>query len=167
MATPRLESEPPAVLPKTHLPERKPVASVAEIRLPVKPTPAPPIALVQPPPPPAVSAPIAASPSAAAPLSPPVKPPPNRRRERRTKVKYNACIRVSGWGEEVVPCEDVSRGGFCFHSKRQYSVETMIEAAVPYMPGGVSIFVPAQIANAAALQGGPFRYGAAYIRSPR
>jgi hypothetical protein len=150
------------VPPETDLFEPEPT-SAAEIRLPVEPTLVPPNAPAPPTPP--ASAPVAAAPSA---LAPPAKPAqPNRRSERRTKVKYNACIRISGWGEEVVPCEDMSRGGFCFHSKRQYSVETMIEASVPYTPGGCSIFVPAQIANATAVQGGLFRYGAAYIRSPR
>jgi hypothetical protein len=90
---------------------------------------------------------------------------PNRRRDRRTKVKCNACIRSSGSSEDVVECEDMSRGGFSFRSKREYSVEAMIEAAVPYEPG-TSIFVPAQIANVRSLQGGKlFRYGAAYISS--
>ena len=100
--------------------------------------------------------------------TPAAKPPQaNRRRDRRTKVKFNACIRTSGSGEEIVPCEDMSRGGFSFHSERQYSVETMIEAAVPYEPG-MSIFVPAQIANVSELQGARlFRYGVAYVRSPK
>ncbi|HTZ76091.1 MAG TPA: PilZ domain-containing protein [Candidatus Aquilonibacter sp.] len=101
-----------------------------------------------------------------APISAPS--PPNRRSERRTKVKFNACIRVSGRSDDVAPCEDMSRGGFSFHSSREYSVETLIEAAVPYTPGGMSIFVPAQIANVTRLQNGRlFRYGVAYIRSPK
>jgi hypothetical protein len=182
-ATPQVQSKLPAATPKTVLFEPRPVASTTEIRSPVAASPAPPPQSVSAPatvaqsaatapappipPPPPISAPVAAAPSIVAP-PPPVKPPqPNRRSERRTKVKYNACIRVSGWGEEVVPCEDMSRGGFCFQSNRQYSIETMIEAAVPYTLGGVSIFVAAQIANAATLQDGLFRYGVAYIRSPR
>lgn len=97
----------------------------------------------------------------------PAPPQANRRAERRTKVKYRACIRASGSSEEVVPCEDMSRGGFSFHSSREYSIEAMIEAAVPYTPG-TSIFVPAQIANVRQLQNGRlFRYGVAYIRSAR
>jgi hypothetical protein len=40
-------------------------------------------------------------------------------------------------------------------------------AAVPYEPG-MSIFVPAQIANVSELQGATlFRYGVAYVRSPK
>jgi hypothetical protein len=106
-------------------------------------------------------------PLAAAP-APAISPQPNRRSDRRTKVRFSACIRASGCADEVAPCEDMSRGGFSFHSKRQYSVETMIEAAVPYTPGSLSIFVPAQIANVCELQSGKlFRYGVAYIRAPK
>lgn len=93
-------------------------------------------------------------------------PQPNRRSERRTRVKFDACVRASGIAEEIVPCQDMSRGGFCFLSSRRYSIETMIEAAVPYTPG-MSIFVAAQIVNARELHAGLFRYGVAYIRSVR
>jgi hypothetical protein len=93
---------------------------------------------------------------------------PNRRSERRTRMKFNACIRASGLADEIVPGEDMSRGGFSFHSSRRYAVDTMIEAAVPYNPGAISIFVPAQIANVHELQNGKlFRYGVAYIRAPK
>lgn len=165
VSSPKGELKPRTALPEIDLFEKKLVPMIAEIQVPVQATPSPigpatPVAYV--------SAPVVVAASAVVPPAPPLKPTqPNRRADRRTRVKYNACIRVSGWAEEVVPCEDMSRGGFSFHSKRQYSVETMIEAAVPYTPGGVSIFVPAQIANAAPLRDSLFRYGVAYIRSPR
>ncbi|MGH9572361.1 MAG: PilZ domain-containing protein [Candidatus Acidiferrales bacterium] len=155
MGTPaasRLQTAPSAV-------NAAPATSHAEIRLSVDPAPT------------AAAGSEAAS-APAAPIPPPIMPSvkpaqPNRRRDRRTKVKFNACIRISGWGEEIVPCEDMSRGGFSFRSKRQYSAEAMIEAAVPYEPG-MSIFVSAQIANVFELPGGKvFRYGVAYIRSPK
>jgi PilZ domain-containing protein len=107
-------------------------------------------------------------------LSAPEPPPPakaaqpNRRRDRRMKVKCNACIRTMGSPDEITLCEDMSRGGFSFQSARQYSVEALIEAAVPYTPGATSIFVPAQIANVRELQRGKlYRYGVAYVRGPR
>jgi PilZ domain len=97
-----------------------------------------------------------------------VKPPPNRRKDRRTKVKFSACIRCAGAADEIVACEDVSRGGFCFRSSRQYPEETLLEVALPYTPGQVPIFVPARIGNVRKLQDGRiYRYGAAYVRSPR
>lgn len=92
----------------------------------------------------------------------------NRRSERRMSAKCKACIRASGWAEEVVPCDDLSRGGFSFQSKRRYPMEIVIEAAVPYTPGAVGIFVPAQIMNVAELDAGKLiRYGVAYMRSPK
>jgi hypothetical protein len=95
-------------------------------------------------------------------------PQPNRRKERRTKVKFNACIRCAGGSEEIVACEDMSRGGFSFRSSREYPEETLIEVALPYTAGQVAIFVPAQIGNVRKLQGGKTnRYGAAYIRSSK
>lgn len=70
----------------------------------------------------------------------------NRRKHPRTKVNYKACIRRSGFADEVVTCEDMSRGGICFKSRKQYFPRTSIEVAVPYAPGGNTIFVPAEIA---------------------
>jgi PilZ domain len=70
----------------------------------------------------------------------------NRRKHPRTKVTYKACIRRSGINEDVVTCEDMSKGGLCFKSRRQYYQGTEIEVAVPYSPGGNAIFVPARIA---------------------
>ncbi len=99
---------------------------------------------------------------------PSVTPPPNRRQDRRAKVKFSACIRSPGAVDEIVACDDVSRGGFCFRSSRKYPEETLIEVALPYTPGQVPIFVPARIGNVRRLQDGKAcRYGAAYIRSPK
>jgi hypothetical protein len=76
----------------------------------------------------------------------PVVPLDNRRKHPRTKVSYKACIRRSGFTDELVTCEDMSRGGICFKSRKQYFPRTAIEVAVPYAPGGNTIFVPAEIA---------------------
>jgi len=170
IATRRLEQDRPASTP-TAPPMRSapsavnvlPAANQTEIRFAVDPASAGPAGFETAPPPTAAICP------ATIPSPHPAQKTaqPNRRRDRRTQVKFNACIRVSGRGEEIVPCEDMSRGGFSFRSTRQYSVETKIEAAVPYEPG-MSIFVPAQIANVSELQGATlFRYGVAYVRSPK
>ena len=61
------------------------------------------------------------------------------------KVSYKACVR-SGVNDDVVSCENMSRGGICFKSRRKYLEGTEIKVAVPYAPGGNAIFVPATIA---------------------
>ena len=84
-----------------------------------------------------------------APAGPPEKKPvplENRRKHPRTKVTYKACIRRSGFPDDVVTCEDMSRGGICFRSRKQYFERTAIEVAVPYAASGQPIFVPAEIA---------------------
>jgi hypothetical protein len=75
----------------------------------------------------------------------PAAPLDNRRKHPRTKVGYKACIRRSGLSDDVVTCEDMSKGGLCFRSRKQYYERTAIEVAVPYSPGGNAIFVPAEI----------------------
>src|SRR5260370_9260778 len=70
--------------------------------------------------------------------------------------------------DEVVSCEDMSRGGLRFKSKKQFYASTMIEVAVPYSPGGQSIFVPGQIVYVHESPGeGVFHCGVAYRRSSR
>ena len=70
----------------------------------------------------------------------------NRRKYPRTKVNYKACIRRSGFNDEIVTCEDMSKGGISFKSRKPYFQRAAIEVAVPYSPGGNAIFVPAEIA---------------------
>jgi PilZ domain len=101
-----------------------------------------------------IDAPEPARPPAPAPPAPASTPPPlvvpplrqeNRRKHPRTKVNFKACIRRSGFADDVVACEDMSKGGICFKSRKQYYERTDIEVAVPYSPGGNAIFVPAEI----------------------
>jgi hypothetical protein len=74
-------------------------------------------------------------------------------------------VRRPGSADDVVVCEDMSRGGFRFKSKRQYFEKTMIDVAVPYSPGSQAIFVPAQIAYVQELpEQKMFRCGAMYLR---
>ena len=76
----------------------------------------------------------------------PAAPLNNQRKHPRTKVGYKACIRRSGFPDDVVTCEDMSKGGLSFKSRKQYYERTSIEVAVPYSVGGNAIFVPAEIA---------------------
>jgi hypothetical protein len=94
--------------------------------------------------------------------------PEDRRKHARARVKFKACIRRAGMPDDVVSCEDMSRGGLRFKSKKQYFEKSMIEVAVPYSPGGQSIFVPAQIVYVHETPGdGVFHCGVAYIKSSR
>lgn len=98
---------------------------------------------------------------------PPVKAE-NRRKHPRTKVSYKACIRRSGFVDDVVTCEDMSKGGICFRSRKQYYKRTDIEVAVPYSPGGNAIFVPAEIAWVVEVTKDKlYRCGVAYRRATR
>ena len=79
-------------------------------------------------------------------------------------MKLKACIRHSELGEEVVDCDDVSRGGISFTSPKEYARDSLIEAAVPFLAGQANIFTRARIANLRpAPQGkGLTKYGVAY-----
>lgn len=94
--------------------------------------------------------------------------PEDRRKHARTRVKFKACIRRPGMADDIVSCEDMSRGGLRFKSKKQYFATTMIEVAVPYSPGDQSIFVPGEIVYVHETPGeGMFHCGVAYIKSSR
>jgi hypothetical protein len=48
--------------------------------------------------------------------------PVNRRKHVRVRVNFRACVRVDGLGDDLVECENVSKGGLCFHSRKKYAV---------------------------------------------
>src|SRR4029077_792390 len=74
-------------------------------------------------------------PAAENPAAPTAVPGANRRKHPRVKVAYSACVRVPGRGDDVVQCDDMSKGGLRFKSRQQYYARTFIEVAVPYQPG--------------------------------
>jgi hypothetical protein len=90
--------------------------------------------------------------------------PSERRRQKRTAMKISACIRCYG-GEEVVECEDVSRGGFRFKSQTEYPDGTPIMAAVLYTKSSGDMFVAGRIVFHQKLDGGFHRHGVAYLDS--
>jgi len=98
----------------------------------------------------------------------PVPPPPvakqeNRRKHVRTKVSFKACVRSFHFGDDIVACEDMSRGGLRFKSRKQYVAMTSIEVSAPYSPGSQNIFVSAQIVHVQELkEERMFRCGVAY-----
>ncbi len=84
----------------------------------------------------------------------------------RTRVNFKACVRRPGLADDVVACEDMSRGGLRFKSNRKYFEKMLIEVAVPYSPGDQAIYVPAQIAYVQELpEQNTNRCGVMYLRS--
>lgn len=89
----------------------------------------------------------------------------NRRKHPRVKVTYSACVRHPQHGEEVVLCEDMSKGGLRFKSRRQYHPSSLIEVAAPYQPDQPAIFVPAQVVFVEELaEQQLFRHGVQYLK---
>ncbi len=98
----------------------------------------------------------------------PAAPASNRRKHSRVKVAYSACIRHYERGDEIVQCEDMSKGGLRFKSPKRYYERSLIEVAVPYQPGQPAIFVPAQIVYVEELpEQQLFRCGVSYIKSTK
>jgi hypothetical protein len=95
---------------------------------------------------------------------PALVPMHEKRKDRRTAVKFTACIRFAGQ-EEVAICEDMSRGGFRFKSRKKYLKGMQIEAAVPYAPANLNIFVPAQIAFHQELSPVAHRHGVSFLKT--
>jgi PilZ domain len=94
----------------------------------------------------------------------PAAPRVNRRKHPRVKVSYSACIRLPGRADDIVQCEDMSKGGLRFKSRQRYYAQSFIEVAVPYQPGQPAIFVPAQIVFAEELpEQRLFRCGVQYL----
>jgi len=90
----------------------------------------------------------------------------NRRKHVRTKVNFKGCIRSFAHGDDIVACEDISRAGLRFRTRKHYSVKSDIEVAAPYSPGSLNIFVRGQIVHVEEVPGEKyFRCGVAYARS--
>jgi hypothetical protein len=91
-------------------------------------------------------------------------PKEERRKNRRTAMKMTACVRHSGL-EEIVNCEDVSKGGFRFTCRKKFPVGTRVEVAVPYARSATNIFSSAVIKYCLPIPGGEFRYGLAHVKN--
>ncbi len=98
----------------------------------------------------------------------PAKERENRRKHARTRVNFKACVRRPNLQDDIVTCEDMSRGGLRFKSRQKYFEKTLIDVAVPYAPGDQTIFVPAQIVYVQELaEEKLYRCGVMYLRSGR
>jgi len=68
----------------------------------------------------------------------------------RAKVNHFACVRSAAFGNGVVTCIDMSRGGLGFWTKNAYLISAAVKIAVPYWPdatGAPVIFVDARVVN--------------------
>ncbi len=98
--------------------------------------------------------------------SAPAARPENRCKHVRTKVSFKACVQSFAHGDDVVTCEDISRGGLRFKSRKPYTERFKIEVAAPYEAGVQNFFVPAEIVHVHELKEEKmFRCGVAYLKS--
>jgi hypothetical protein len=99
----------------------------------------------------------------------PLEVPGAERRARvRAKVNFFACLRSEPFGDEVVQCIDMARGGVSFRSRNPYEQGMIVQIAVPYSAEerkAPAIFVKARIANVRAMEAeGMYRYGVEFLR---
>jgi PilZ domain len=91
-----------------------------------------------------------------------------RRVRARVKVNFSACVRSQDFGDEIVQCVDMSRGGVSFRSPYRYYKGLSVQIAVPFSPDAKdapAIFVRARIANVTALaEAGVWRYGVEFLK---
>ena len=87
-----------------------------------------------------------------------------RRKNRRTKMKMTACVRYSGL-EDIVACEDISKGGFRFIGPRKYREGTRVEVSAPYTKSNNNMFSMASITYSHKMADGQFRHGVSYTKT--
>jgi hypothetical protein len=156
----------------THLPSLRPVvaalspaakrlaAATAVAVLELPPAPAVPIAPPAPP--------VPKLPPASRSMGPPAPAPLLERRQRvRAKVNYFACVHSEAFGDDIVVCIDMSRGGMSFKTKNFYLVNISVMIAVPFSPEtpqAPAIFVPARITSVSDFPNGKlYRCGVEFL----
>jgi PilZ domain len=89
-----------------------------------------------------------------------------RRQRVRAKVNFFACVRTEAYGDDVVKCLDMSRGGLSFKTSKVYGRGDLVRIAVPFSPEdreAPAIFVAGQIVNARETGADGYRCGVAYL----
>lgn len=87
------------------------------------------------------------------------------RETTRYHTRLTACVREHVGAEEMAVCENVSRQGIAFRSRRKYDEGSQLEVAVPYTPGTANVFIPATVVHVRALPtAGLYRHGVKYLR---
>lgn len=91
----------------------------------------------------------------------------NAREIPRYDTRLTACVRI-GMEEEMAVCENVSKQGVAFRSRRKFEAGTQVEVAVPYTAGTANVFIPAVIVHTRPLpSAGLHRHGAKYLHKDR
>lgn len=98
------------------------------------------------------------------PADPPAQQTINRRKHGRIRTSALGCVRFGG-AEEMLTCEDVSRGGVSFRTLKIYQKHALVHVAVPCSKGAGNIFVPARVAHVRQY-GNEYLVGVAYETSP-
>ncbi|HEV2315882.1 MAG TPA: PilZ domain-containing protein [Candidatus Acidoferrales bacterium] len=87
------------------------------------------------------------------------------RETTRYDTRLMACVRERIGTEEMAVCENVSRQGIAFRSRRKYEEGAQVEVAVPYTQGTANVFIPAVVVHVRALPtAGLYRHGVKYLR---
>jgi hypothetical protein len=90
-----------------------------------------------------------------------------RRIRVRAKVNFFACVRTPEFGDDVVRCIDMSKGGVSFRGDQAYTENMAVEIAVPFAknePGVTPLFVRGRIANIITETSGKLRFGVEFLR---
>jgi PilZ domain len=94
----------------------------------------------------------------------------DRRNRVRAKVNYFACVRSEMFGDDIVNCIDMSRGGLGFRTRNAYMISAEVRIAVPFSPespNAPAIFVPARVVNVMELpERKMFRCGVMFLPEP-
>lgn len=86
-----------------------------------------------------------------------------QRRHRRIALRLPILVRDYSGGIEITKSENVSKGGFCFVSEKNYHVGEGLMVACPYSTSEQSIEVRAKIARRQPIEGSPRQiYGIRY-----
>lgn len=88
-----------------------------------------------------------------------------QRRHRRVALQLPVLVRDYYGGVEITKSENVSKGGFCFASEKNYHVGEGTMVICPYDPAGQNIEIPARIVRRRELEGTHRKiYGVRYDR---
>ena len=89
-----------------------------------------------------------------------------RRRYRRVALQLPVRVRDYGGGAEIMRSENISKGGFCFVSEKQYRLGEGIMVTCPYNSTGENIEVRARVVSRRETEGNPRKiYGVQFLES--